>query len=70
MILIPSAEKDVIRKIAYRLREKIEDELQSEGITVSIAASLYEPQKSILKDLEGAMLVVKTAGKNRVYLAD
>jgi len=29
MILIPSAEKDVIRKIAYRLREKIEDELMS-----------------------------------------
>lgn len=70
MALLPGVKGEISEKIASRLRAKVEDEFKKEGITTSLAVASYEQDKNIIKRLEEAMLMAKTAGKNRVYKAD
>lgn len=68
MILVFMGKQGYTEKIAHRIRALVEDVFREENITVSAGIAVYDPEKNILKRLEEAMLMAKTAGKNRVYL--
>ncbi len=69
MILIPMVREELATRIAHRIRAMVENELKSDGITVSFAVATYQEGQDILKKLEEAMQRAKKEGKNRVCLA-
>jgi len=69
MILIPMVREELATRIAHRIRAMVENELKSDGITVSVAVATYQEGQDILKKLEEAMQKAKKEGKNRVCLA-
>jgi len=62
--------RERIEKMAQRIRTLVESEFKSEGLTISMAAALYEPGENTLKRLDEVMQEAKSSGKNKVCVAD